>query len=83
MCSASATPEEAARKRERFPGAVAEDMEGFGVALACHLTGTPLRILRGISNLAGDRDHGNWRSAPALDGVREHARRVLTAESWP
>jgi futalosine hydrolase len=48
------------------PAAVAEDMEGFAVALACRLAGVPLTIIRGISNTAGDRDHARWRVPEAL-----------------
>ncbi|QDU96717.1 futalosine hydrolase [Lignipirellula cremea] len=65
-CTASAAASEAAGKRGLFPEAVAEDMEGFGVALACALAGVPLAIVRGISNLAGNRDKREWRIDAAL-----------------
>lgn len=70
-CSASDSPEHVLRRRERFPDALAEDMEGFGVALACALAGTPLDIVRGISNVAGDRDPASWRIPAALLAARE------------
>jgi futalosine hydrolase len=66
VCAASATAEDVARRTKLFPAAVAEDMEGFGVALACRLAGVPLTIIRGISNTAGDRDHARWRVPEAL-----------------
>ncbi len=53
----------------RYPQAVAEDMEGAGVALACSMAGTPLVIIRGASNVAGDRDKKNWRIDEALAAV--------------
>lgn len=73
-CAASEDAAHAARRRARFPDALAEDMEGFGVALACALQGVPLRIVRGISNLVGDRDPTSWRIPAAIAVAR---RRVL------
>jgi futalosine hydrolase len=67
--AAAAVPEAAARAA-RHPGAVAEEMEGFAVAIAASLFGVKLRIVRGASNLAGDRDHAGWRMAEALEAVR-------------
>lgn len=83
-CAASAHQEQAALRREHFPDAVAEDMEGFGVAMACSLAGVPLRIVRGISNQVGDRDSGNWRIPGALAAARRLAVEVLTStDPWP
>ncbi len=56
-CAASASQQEAEWRLSRFDDAVAEDMEGFAVALACSLSRVPLQIIRGISNHVGDRDH--------------------------
>jgi futalosine hydrolase len=67
VLAASATPAEAAWRRSRFPHGKAEDMEGFGVAVACRLANVPLTIVRGISNRAGDRDHTNWNIAGSLE----------------
>jgi futalosine hydrolase len=69
-CSASDTDELTARRRRRFPEALAEDMEAFGVALACTLSGTPLSVVRGASNVAGDRDPSRWRIPAALSAAR-------------
>ena len=41
-------------------------MEGFAVAVACRLAGVPLKIIRGISNHAGDRQHSRWKITEAL-----------------
>ena len=65
VCSASADSNEAAARQARWPTAVAEDMEGFGVALACRLWQVPCTIVRGISNRVGDRDKSNWQIAAA------------------
>jgi len=76
-CAASDTPERAAWLHERYSGALAEDMEGFGVALACQLAGTPCWIVRGISNQVGDRDPAHWRIPAALTAARRRALELL------
>lgn len=80
-CAASADAQQAAQRRERFPAAVAEDMEGFAVATACALAGVPLRIVRGISNLVGDRAPERWRIPTALTAARRLAVRILESET--
>ncbi len=70
VCGASADPGEASARRARYPDASAEDMEGFGVALACHLFGVPLAVVRGISNAAGERERGTWCVRAALAAAR-------------
>ncbi len=77
-CAASADLGEAECKSTAYPNAVAEDMEGFGVAAACRLEETPLTVIRGISNAAGDRDKQNWQIATAL-----HAVAQLTTREFP
>lgn len=84
VCATSDTPAMAGNRRTRYPLAAAEDMEGFGVALACAHPGAQLRIVRGISNVAGDRDPAHWRVREALASAREIAlsiaRRAAAAE---
>jgi len=79
-CAASDTKERASKLQERYPGALAEDMEGFGVALACHLARTPCWIVRGISNEVGDRDPTRWRIPSALKSARRRALALLGVE---
>jgi futalosine hydrolase len=76
-CAASADQREADRRLRSRPTAVAEDMEGFGVALACGLAGVPLQIVRGISNRAGDRDSQAWQIEPALSAAADLALRLM------
>lgn len=76
-CSAAADAEVALERAARFPGAAAEDMEAFGVALAARLAGVPLRVVRGISNRVGDRDRSRWRVEEALAAAAVRAREVL------
>jgi futalosine hydrolase len=76
-CAASATAADVRDRTRLFPGAVAEDMEGFAVALACRLAGVPLDIVRGISNDAGDRDTARWRVPEALRAAADLAALIL------
>ncbi len=69
VCAASANAADVTDRLRRFPHAVAEDMEGFSVAMACRMAGIPLTLIRGISNVAGDRDKGNWNVAAALEAA--------------
>ncbi len=62
---------------KHFPTAVAEDMEGFGVAVACQLANLPLRIVRGISNRAGDRNKSNWQIPAAIQSAAKLAEQIL------
>ncbi|MCC7015333.1 MAG: futalosine hydrolase [Planctomycetes bacterium] len=82
-CAASANAAQAAQRRERHPDALAEDMEGFAVATACALAHVPLRIVRGISNLVGDRAPERWRIPLALEAARLRALEILErGEGW-
>jgi futalosine hydrolase len=60
--SAAAT----AALRGRHPDAVAEGMEGFGVATAAAQAGVAFAEVRGISNPVGPRDRAAWRIGDAL-----------------
>ena len=79
VAAASASPAEAQWRRSRFPLGKAEDMEGFGVAVACRFANVPLAIVRGISNIAGDRDHARWKVTASL----EEAMRMIVQEFLP
>ncbi len=80
-CAASASPAEAQWRRRRFPDAAAEDMEAFGVALACRLAQVPLAVVRGISNVVGDRNTRAWQIQPAITAASELAGQMLDA-TW-
>ncbi|MFK8113533.1 MAG: futalosine hydrolase [Rubripirellula sp.] len=81
VCSASANAEEASIRRQMFPHAIAEDMEGFAVATACTLASVPLQIVRGISNQVGDRNHEHWQIEKALRSAAKLARRLMP-QTW-
>ena len=57
----------AAERASRVPGAAAEAMEGYGVALAAYNFGVPMVEIRAVSNLVGPRDREAWRLKEALD----------------
>ena len=71
VCAASQNDSEVEMKLTAYPLALAEDMEGFGVAAACQLASVPLSIVRGISNRAGDRERRNWKVAEAMIAASE------------
>lgn len=64
--AASANSTEVTQKLQKFPDCQAEDMEAFSVARACQSLNVPLRVVRGISNRAGDRQHQRWKVADAM-----------------
>ncbi|HCC68849.1 MAG TPA: futalosine hydrolase [Nitrospiraceae bacterium] len=49
-----------AREMERRFNAICENMEGAAVAHVCAMYGIPMAEIRGISNIAGDRDKKKW-----------------------
>ena len=55
----SAQPEQAEARARRFQ-ALAENMEGYALALAGRSVGFRTAEIRGISNRAGDRDKSRW-----------------------
>jgi futalosine hydrolase len=60
----------------REPGASAEAMEGYGVAMAAKEFGVPVLEIRSISNPIGPRDRSAWRIKDALDTL-ESASKVI------
>ncbi|MEW5953217.1 MAG: futalosine hydrolase [Bacillota bacterium] len=77
VSTVTGSAESAAELAARAPGAAAEAMEGYGVALAAQECGAPVLELRAISNLVGPRDRLSWRVEEALN-VLEAASSVLT-----
>ncbi len=77
VCAAAGCRQDVSDRRQKFPAALAEDMEGFAVACACRLANVPLTIVRGISNVAGDRDHRHWKISEAMQ-----AAECLALQIW-
>ncbi|WP_441250759.1 futalosine hydrolase [Kitasatospora sp. McL0602] len=76
VSTVTGSAERAAELTARHPRAVAEAMEGFGVAEAAVLHGTPALELRAVSNAVGPRDRSAWRIGEALAAL-ERAFAVL------
>lgn len=66
VSTVTGTAERTAELLARHPGAVAEGMEGFGVAEAAAAHGCPVLEIRAISNAVGPRDRAAWRIPEAL-----------------
>lgn len=64
----------------RHPDAVAEGMEGFGVAQAAAVAGVAFAEVRAISNPVGPRDRAAWKIGPALDALAEFGAAVATLD---
>jgi futalosine hydrolase len=71
VSTVTGSAERAAALRERHPTALAEAMEGFGVAEAAALHGVAVLEVRAVSNPVGPRDRAAWRIADALDALTE------------
>lgn len=77
------TAERAALLRARHPAALAEAMEGFGVAEAAAAHGVPVLELRAVSNPVGPRDRAAWRVGDALAALTDAFGKLAPAlRSW-
>ncbi|GAK01725.1 futalosine hydrolase [Geomicrobium sp. JCM 19055] len=65
------TDEEAKRLQIRYEDAVAEGMEGFGVATAAEEFGVPVLEVRAISNYIGKRERDKWKIKEALASLKQ------------
>jgi futalosine hydrolase len=66
VSTVTGTATRAAELTARHPDALAEAMEGFGVAEAAAAHGVPVLELRAVSNPVGPRDRPSWRIPQAL-----------------
>lgn len=71
VSTVTGTAARAAELARRHPGALAEAMEGFGVAEAAARHRLPMLELRTVSNPVGPRDRGAWRISEALLALQE------------
>jgi futalosine hydrolase len=69
VATATGTAATADALARRFPDAVAEGMEGAGVAAAAVLHGVPVAEVRTISNPVGPRDRAAWVIPGALEAL--------------
>lgn len=66
----------------RWPDAVAEGMEGAGVAAAAARHGVPFAELRAISNTVGPRERDAWDIPRALDALGAAVAAVVAGADW-
>ena len=83
VSTVTGTAERADELRRRHPTALAEAMEGFGVAEAAALHGVPVLEVRAVSNPVGPRDRAAWRIGEALQALAEGFGKLAPVlESW-
>ncbi|MFJ6897650.1 futalosine hydrolase [Streptomyces hokutonensis] len=83
VSTVTGTAARAAELRARHPRALAEAMEGFGVAEAAVAHGVPVLELRAVSNPVGPRDRAAWRVGDALAALTEgFGKCAPVLESW-
>lgn len=83
VSTVTGTAARAALLRERHPTALAEAMEGFGVAEAAAARGLPVLEIRAVSNPVGPRDRAAWRIGEALAALTEGFGKLTTVlEGW-
>lgn len=71
VSTVTGTAKTAQRLVQRYPGAGAEAMEGFGVAEAARQFGVPVLELRAISNAVGPRQRELWKIGDALQALEQ------------
>lgn len=75
--TATGSAERAAWLRARYPGAIGEAMEGYGVAAGAARFGLPVAEVRAVSNLIGPRDRSAWRIGEALATLTAAAAAIV------
>ncbi|KZE46221.1 futalosine hydrolase [Brevibacillus parabrevis] len=71
LSTVTGTAQTAQALAERMPGALAEAMEGYGVAMAAQASGVPVLEIRTVSNAIGPRDKSAWRIKEALEALQK------------
>lgn len=83
VSTVTGTAERAADLLAAHPGALAEAMEGFGVAEATARAGVPVTELRAVSNSVGPRDRDAWRIGDALAALTDAFGKIAPVlEGW-
>ncbi|MEU9730786.1 futalosine hydrolase [Streptomyces sp. NPDC048002] len=83
VSTVTGTAARAAALRQAHPAALAEAMEGFGVAEAAAAHGVPVLEIRAVSNPVGPRDRAAWRIPEALAALAAGFGKLTPAlESW-
>lgn len=83
VATVTGTADRAATLAAAHPAALAEAMEGYGVACAAAAAGAAFGEVRTIANLVGPRDRSAWRIGEALAALTTAATRLAEAASRP
>jgi futalosine hydrolase len=83
VTTATGTAARAAELTNRHPSALAEAMEGYGVAVAAAERGLPVLELRAVSNPVGPRDRAAWRIGDALAALTAAAPALIPLVLYP
>ena len=78
-CSGSTQRADLVSGRFKFDrkGLVCEDMESAAVGLMACKAGIPCTVVRGISNVCGDRDYANWQLSAAAQAAQKELLKCL------
>jgi futalosine hydrolase len=79
VATVTGTSATAVSRQGRYPDAVAEAMEGAGVAAAAAAAGVAFAEVRAISNVVGPRDRAAWRIPEALAALGAAVAAVAAA----
>jgi futalosine hydrolase len=79
VATVTGTAARATQLHERFPQAVAEGMEGAGVAAAARLHGVAFAEVRAISNTVGPRERESWQIPRALVALGDAVGAIVEA----
>ncbi|WP_083248375.1 futalosine hydrolase [Desulfuribacillus stibiiarsenatis] len=71
LSTVTGTAETTEELLKRFPNAVAEAMEGYGVAYSANQLRIPVVEIRSISNAIGPRDRSSWKIKEALARLKD------------
>ncbi|MFH9266050.1 futalosine hydrolase [Streptomyces sp. NPDC017546] len=83
VSTVTGTAERAGDLLAAHPGALAEAMEGFGVAEAAARADVPALELRAVSNAVGPRDRDAWRIGDALAALTDaFGKSAPVLEGW-
>jgi futalosine hydrolase len=82
VATVTGTAASTAALRARHPDAVAEGMEGAGVAAAATLHGVPYGEVRAISNEVGPRDRDAWDVPRALTALGAAVAAIAAGGDW-
>lgn len=69
VSTVTGSSESASMLDKRIPGATAEAMEGYGVAVAAQIYNIPVLEIRTISNAVGPRDRAAWKMKEAFEAL--------------